>query len=54
MNKKLDIYIATDQPETCRRCGRRTDCPDINANPQRHTCPECGYTYLVEWEEVIL
>ena len=49
--KELDIYIATDQHETCRKCGCRTHFKDVGQRKQKHTCPECGYTYIVEWED---
>lgn len=41
----LDLFQMTDQPETCRRCGARTEFTD--GPPQVHTCPRCAYTYLV-------
>jgi len=47
--KGLEIFLASDQPEECRKCGcgARTDFIDLKPGTQLHRCPECGYTYLV-------
>jgi len=42
--KDLDTFIATDQPETCRHCGTRTDFEQV-LDRQLHTCPTCGCIY---------
>lgn len=47
----LDIFYSTDQPETCRKCGARTEFEDLLSGRQRHECPKCKYVYLVEEEE---
>jgi DnaJ-class molecular chaperone len=49
LSKKLEIFLASDQPEECRKCGcgARTDFIDLKPGTQLHRCPECGYTYLV-------
>jgi Zn finger protein HypA/HybF involved in hydrogenase expression len=45
---RLEIFIASDQPEVCRYCGKmRTDFTEVNGR-QLHTCPECGKSYWVE------
>lgn len=44
----LEIFLASDQPEVCRYCGKiRTDFTDVG-NRQLHTCPECSKSYWVE------
>jgi DNA-directed RNA polymerase subunit RPC12/RpoP len=43
----------TDQPEECRRCGARTHFITLSDTLQEHTCPSCGYKYLLEEEEEI-
>ena len=54
--KDLEIYLATDQPETCRNCGVRTSFEDISPDPenlnsrQKHTCPNCGKVYVLEFD----
>ena len=50
----MDVYEMTDQPETCRRCGTRTETmrygidskTGLLANYEK--CPLCGYEYIVE------
>lgn len=44
----LEIFLASDQPEVCRYCGKiRTDFSEVGGR-QLHTCPECGRSYWVE------
>jgi hypothetical protein len=49
--KELPVFIGTDQPETCRKCGSRTDFDDIGDGLQLHRCMLCGNQYLVEFEQ---
>jgi DNA (cytosine-5)-methyltransferase 1 len=44
----LDIFLMTDQPETCGTCGARTNWIDYKNGQQLHTCPNCNYIYLLE------
>jgi hypothetical protein len=44
----LDVFLMTDQPETCRKCGVRTEWISYKDDSQLHTCPSCDYIYLVE------
>ena len=44
----LDVFLMTDQPETCRKCGVRTKWISYKDGSQLHTCPSCDYIYLVE------
>lgn len=44
----LDIFIMTDQPETCRQCGTRTDFADFSKGKQIHECSNCHFTYWLE------
>jgi hypothetical protein len=47
--KELDVFLATDQPETCRKCGARTEFDDfLNSSKQLHKCKACGYSYITE------
>jgi len=49
-NTFVEIFIASDQPEVCRYCGKaRTNFKEM-AGRQLHTCPECGKSYWVEGE----
>lgn len=44
----LDIFIMTDQPETCRQCGTRTDFVNLSNDIQLHRCCNCQFTYWLE------
>jgi rubredoxin len=44
----LDIFIMTDQPETCRQCGTRTEFEDLSKGKQIHRCSNCQFTYILE------
>lgn len=43
-----DIYLMTDQPETCRLCGVRTNFEEQSDGMQIHSCPNCCYAYNLE------
>ena len=43
-------FIGTEQPETCRACGVRTDFIDLSADRQLHECPSCEKVYYLEFE----
>lgn len=45
------IYLGTEQPETCRWCGARTDFNVLPSGLQVHTCLNCAKRYMVEFEE---
>lgn len=53
MNEDLDVYIASEQPETCRKCGTRVDIEEESEDGLvwRVRCHRCGYEYLVESDE---
>ena len=44
----LDIFIMSDQPETCRQCGCRTDFETLDFGPQLHRCSNCQFAYFLE------
>ncbi len=44
----LDTFIMTDQPETCRQCGTRTDFETFDDGMQLHRCSNCLFTYFLE------
>ena len=44
------VFLGTDQPETCRWCGNRTDFDELATDLQLHECPRCKSRYLVEFE----
>lgn len=44
------IFIGNEQPETCRKCGMRTDFVALSVNLQIHKCPVCNFEYYLEFE----
>jgi len=46
-----EIFIASEQPETCRECGTRTKFVELSQGFQFHRCPNCKYSYLLEFEQ---
>ena len=47
----LPIFFGTEQPETCRRCGVRTEFDEGEDGLQVHNCVHCTNRYIVEFEE---
>jgi len=50
MNENV-IYLGTEQPETCRWCGARTDFDVLPNGLQVHQCLNCAKRYVVEFDE---
>lgn len=46
----LPIFFGTDQPETCRNCGGRTDFENVADQKQTHQCGHYGTQYLLEFD----
>ncbi len=46
----LPIFIGTEQPETCRNCGTRTEFDEVADQRQLHQCARCGNQYLLDVE----
>lgn len=51
MKRIIDFFEATDQPETCRKCGVRTEVEKIFKSYEIHVCPACKYRYNLWIEE---
>ena len=51
MVSHLPIFGGTEQPETCRQCGTRTDFDEVTDQQQLHQCGWCGKQYLVEFDD---
>lgn len=49
--QEISIFIANEQPETCRYCGGRTEFTELNAMLQIHSCSICRISYQLEFEE---
>jgi hypothetical protein len=47
----LETYVMTDQPETCRACGARTQFRHVTDTKQFHQCTDCGESYWLVEEE---
>ncbi len=47
------IYLGTEQRETCRWCGARTDFDVLPSGLQIHQCLNCAKRYLVEFDETM-
>ena len=46
----LNVFIAVNEPETCRNCGARTEFEEVSPQQQVHECGGCGIQYLLEFE----
>ena len=49
--KELPIFIGSDQPESCRACGARTEFDVREGGLQVHQCLRCANRYVVEFED---
>lgn len=47
----LRLFLGTDQPETCRNCGARTEFEEVSSQQQIHECSGCRTQYLLEFED---
>lgn len=49
---ELDCYLTNnnDQPETCPKCGLRTEFIEIDDTKQQHKCTDCLYEYFLDIE----
>lgn len=48
----LEIFLSSDQPTTCPKCGNRTEIvSDFNAS-QQHRClsEECNFQFILEFD----
>lgn len=48
--RPLPVFLGTDQPETCRECGARTNFVELSHERQLHECLNCARFYIVEFE----
>lgn len=47
----MPVFIGTDQPETCFKCGARTDFNELTSKLQLHHCSLCSHWYFVEFDD---
>ena len=46
----LPLFLGSDQPETCRHCGARTEFDQLSEQKQLRQCTCCGSRYVLEFE----
>ena len=51
LSKQLATFLGTTQPETCRKCGVRTDFDELTSTLQLHHCLLCSRWYFVEFDD---
>ena len=49
--KDLEIFLSSDQPATCPKCGNRTEIVNEIDFSQQHTCLsiECNFQFILEF-----
>jgi hypothetical protein len=50
----LPVFVGTEQPETCRKCGMRTEFEVLDEQTQLHQCIRCGIEYRLEFDELVI
>jgi len=50
----IEIFLASDQPTTCPKCGVRTNIIEDKSFTQKHLClnETCNYQFILEFDEV--
>ncbi len=50
--EELEVFLSSDQPTTCPKCGRRTEIVSEVENTQLHKCPSpnCSFKFILEFE----
>lgn len=49
----LDVFLLSDQPTTCPRCGARTEWDDRDDGTQHHRCPRCTFEFIAEEDDEV-
>jgi len=51
--KNLEIYLSSEQPTTCPKCGIRTEIIEDLQNSQHHKClsENCFFEFILEFDE---
>lgn len=47
----ISVFLGTEQPESCRACGMRTNFIVLGMLLQVHECPACAKVYYLEFGE---
>lgn len=47
-----EIFLASDQPTNCPKCGNRTEFQSISITLQRHSCifEKCNFEFILEFD----
>lgn len=50
--EELEIFLGTDQPTTCPKCGNRTEIIKESEISQQHKCfsATCNFEFVLEFE----
>lgn len=48
----LEIFLSSDQPTTCPKCGNRTEIVNAFDASQKHKClsEDCSFQFVLEFE----
>ena len=51
----LEIFLSSDQPTTCPKCGNRTEIVNESDASQKHKClsEECEFYFILEFDDEI-
>ncbi|WP_433765160.1 hypothetical protein [Flavobacterium ginsenosidimutans] len=52
--KELEIFLSSDQPTTCPKCGNRTEMLKESELSQQHKCLsiECNFQFILEFDNI--
>ena len=50
--EELEIFISSDQPTTCPKCGNRTEITKYFINSEKHKClsENCNFQFILEFD----
>ena len=50
--EELEIFISSDQPTTCPKCGNRTEIIEDFISSQKHKClsKNCDFQFILEFD----
>lgn len=51
--RELEIFLNSDQPTTCPKCGNRTEIVCDSKTSQHHKCltEECSFNFILEFDD---
>ncbi len=50
--EELEIFLSSDQPTTCPKCGNRTEIISDSETSQQHRClsETCSFEFILEFD----